>query len=132
MALTDSLDAFERTLGAVEDRCHKLGPQLITYAIPLQYFTLKRNKFTRINYFTGFGKYQIVSYSADTEYRMVNRYIPNIHGDSIKTKPNCLCHIYLILDHIIKKLSRYLDSSTKNMIPTYHNILFNRYKDMSF
>jgi len=28
----------------------------------------------------------------------------NIQGDSIKIKPNCLCHIYLILDHIITKL----------------------------
>src|SRR6218665_3953493 len=37
LSLTDSLDAFERILGAVEDRCHKLGLQLITitYAIPL-------------------------------------------------------------------------------------------------
>src|SRR6218665_1041686 len=42
LALTDSLDAFERILGAVEDRCHKLGPRLITYAIPLQYFNLKK------------------------------------------------------------------------------------------
>jgi len=50
-----------------------------------------------------------------------------LHGVSIKkTKPNCLCHIYLILDHIIIKLCRYLDHSTKNMIPTYRNILFNR------
>jgi len=30
------------------------------------------------------------------------------------------------------KLFRYLDNSTKNMIPSYRNILFNRYKDMSF
>jgi len=34
--------------------------------------------------------------------------------------------LYLILGHIIIKLSRYLDHSTKNMIPTYRNILFNR------
>ena len=35
-------------------------------------------------------------------------------------------------DHIILKLSRILDNSTKNMIQTYRNILFNRQKDMSF
>jgi len=49
-----------------------------------------------------------------------------IHGDSIKTKPISLCHIYLILNNIIIKLSRYLDNSTKNMNLTYRNILFNR------
>jgi len=49
-----------------------------------------------------------------------------IHGDSIKCKPNCLCHIYLIPDHIILKLSRYLENSTNIMIPIHHNILFNR------
>src|SRR6218665_3151898 len=31
-----------------------------------------------------------------------------IHGVSIKAKPNCLCHICLMPDHIILKLSRYL------------------------
>ena len=36
-----------------------------------------------------------------------------LQGDSI-TKPNCLCHVYFILDHIIIKLSRYLDNSTRN------------------
>jgi len=41
-----------------------------------------------------------------------------IHGDSIKCKPNCLCHIYFILDLIMIKLSRYLDNSTRNMIST--------------
>ncbi len=24
----------------------------------------------------------------------------NLHGDSIKRKPNCLCHMYLMPDHI--------------------------------
>jgi len=33
-------------------------------------------KFIRINYFTGSELYRVVRYSADTEYRMVNRYIP--------------------------------------------------------
>jgi len=28
-------------------------------------------------------------------------------------------------DHIIIKLSRYLEKSTKNMIPTHRSILFN-------
>jgi len=37
-----------------------------------------------------------------------------VHGDSIKSKPNCLCHIYLMLDHITLKLSRYLENSTNN------------------
>ena len=46
-----------------------------------------------------------------------------IHGDSIKTKPNWLCHIYLIPDHIILKLFRYSEYWTNNMIPTFHNIL---------
>jgi len=27
-------------------------------------------------------------------------------------------------DHVILKLSRYLENSTNNMIPTHHNILF--------
>src|SRR6218665_305435 len=58
-------------------------------------------------------------------YTQNNVYL-SLHGDSIKTKPNCFCHIYLILYHIIIKLSRYLDNSTRNMIPTYQNILFNR------
>jgi len=34
-------------------------------------------------------------------------------------------------DHIILKLSRYLDNSTTNMVPTHHNILFNRQEDLS-
>jgi len=50
----------------------------------------------------------------------------NLHGDSIKSKPNCLCHIYLTLDHIILTLSGYVENSTKNTIPTYRKILFNR------
>ena len=29
---------------------------------------------------------------------------------SIKTKPNCLCHIYRMPDRIILKLSRYLEN----------------------
>ena len=33
-----------------------------------------------------------------------------IHDVSIKTKPNCLCHIYLLSDGIILKLSRYLEN----------------------
>ena len=33
-------------------------------------------------------------------------------------------------DHIILKLSRYLENSTNNMIPTYRNILFIKQKDM--
>jgi len=33
--------------------------------------------------------------------------------------------MYLIFDHIIIKLLRYLDNSAKYMIPTYRNILFN-------
>ena len=32
-----------------------------------------------------------------------------VHGVSIKTKPNCVCHIYLMPDRIIPKLSRYLE-----------------------
>ena len=35
---------------------------------------------------------------------------PIIHGVSIKTKPNCLCHIYLMPDHIILNLARYLEN----------------------
>jgi len=55
-----------------------------------------------------------------------------IHVDSIKSKPNRLCHIYLTPPvHIILKLSRYLENSTNKMIPTYRNILFNRSKDKS-
>src|SRR6218665_3019058 len=42
-----------------------------------------------------------------------------------KSKPNCLWHIYLMLDHILLKLFTYLENSTKNMIPTHRNILFN-------
>jgi len=49
-----------------------------------------------------------------------------IHGDSIKSKPNCLCHIYLMPDHIMLKLPRYLDNSSNNNIPAHRNILFNR------
>src|SRR6218665_1879544 len=37
-----------------------------------------------------------------------NVMIYNLHGVSIKTKPNCLCHIYRMPDRIILKLSRYL------------------------
>jgi len=57
-------------------------------------------------------------------YKLVipSMYYSILNGDSIKTKPNCLCHKYLILDHIIMTLSKYLDNSTKNMIPTYRNI----------
>src|SRR6218665_2988356 len=47
-----------------------------------------------------------------------------IHDDSIKSKPNCLCHIYLIPDHIISKLSRCLENSTNNTIPECRNICF--------
>ena len=54
-----------------------------------------------------------------------------IHGDSIKTKPNCLCHIYLMPDHIILKLSSYLENWTNKMIPTIRNILFSRLKDLN-
>src|SRR6218665_1727804 len=50
----------------------------------------------------------------------------NVHGGSMKSKPNCLCHIYLMPDRIIPKLSRYLENSIKNMIPTHGNILFNK------
>src|SRR6218665_514922 len=46
----------------------------------------------------------------------------SLHGGSVKTKPNCLCHIYLMPNHIILKLSRYLENSTSNMIPTHRNI----------
>jgi len=52
-------------------------------------------------------------------------------GGSIKSKPNCVCQIYLILYYIILKLSRYLENSTNNNIPTHRNILFNRLKDVS-
>src|SRR6218665_1891572 len=48
-------------------------------------------------------------------------YKRDIHGGSIKTKPNCLCHIYSILDRTILKFYRYLENSTSNMIPTNHN-----------
>ena len=41
-------------------------------------------------------------------------------------------YILFLIIIIIMKLSRYLFNSTKNMIPTYLNILFNRLKDMSF
>jgi len=65
-------------------------------------------------------------------YPKVTRKIKaDIRGDSIKREPNCLCHIYLKPDHIILKLSRYLENSTKNMIPTFRNILFNTSKDTS-
>src|SRR6218665_1703981 len=50
----------------------------------------------------------------------------HIHGGSIKSKPNCLCHIYLMPDHIILKLSRYLENTINNMIPIHRSILFNR------
>ena len=43
----------------------------------------------------------------------------------MKSKPNGLCHIYLVPDHIIIKLSRYVENSTKDMIPKHRNILFN-------
>src|SRR6218665_3406533 len=36
-----------------------------------------------------------------------------------------LCHINLVSHHIKQKFSRYLENSTKNMIPTHRNILFN-------
>src|SRR6218665_11850 len=39
-----------------------------------------------------------------------NVMIYNLHGVSIKTKPNCLCHIYRMPDRIILKLSRYLEN----------------------
>jgi len=55
-----------------------------------------------------------------------------LHGGSIKSKPNWLCQIYLMPDETILKLDRYLENSIKNKIPTHHNILFNRQKDMSF
>jgi len=45
----------------------------------------------------------------------------------LKGKPNCLHHIiYLMLNHVILKLSRYLSNSTNNTIPTHRNILFIR------
>src|SRR6218665_99797 len=47
-----------------------------------------------------------------------------IHGGSVKSKPKkCLCHKYVMRDRIILKLSRNLDNSTKNIIPTHCNIL---------
>jgi len=49
-----------------------------------------------------------------------------IDGGSMKSKPNCLCYIYVMPDHIILKLSRYLDNSTKNMIPTHCKMLSDR------
>ena len=55
----------------------------------------------------------------------------DMHGDSIKSQPNCLCHIYLIPDRNILKLLRHLDNSTNNKIPTHRNIVFNRLKDMN-
>jgi len=54
-----------------------------------------------------------------------------VHGDSIKSKPNCLCYINIMLDDIILKLSRCLENSTNNMISAHRNILFNRLKDVS-
>ena len=42
------------------------------------------------------------------------------HGDAIKSKPSWLVfmsYIYLMTDHILK-LSKYLENSTNNMIPT--------------
>jgi len=48
--------------------------------------------------------------------RLIDRFDPfavlgicHIHGVSIKTKPGCLYHIYLMPDRIILKLSRYLE-----------------------
>src|SRR6218665_80755 len=52
----------------------------------------------------------------------------NIHGDSIKSKPNCLYHTYPKPDHIVLKLSRYSENATNNVIPAHRNVLFNRYK----
>src|SRR6218665_136502 len=40
-------------------------------------------------------------------------------------------HIYRLPDHIIIKLSRYLENSTKNMVPAHCNTLFNSLKVMS-
>jgi len=59
-----------------------------------------------------------------SEDKKLETYQP-ISTGSLKNKPNCLCHIYLMPDHIILKLSRYLENSTNNKIPTHHNILFN-------
>jgi len=64
-------------------------------------------------------------------YCYTHTHIYSIHGGSVKSKPSCLCHIYLMPNHIIRKLSRYWENSTNNMIPTYRNILFNREKDMN-
>ena len=47
-----------------------------------------------------------------------NLFLMLIHGGSMKSKPNCLRHICLMSDHIIIKLARYLENSTKDMIPT--------------
>jgi len=40
-------------------------------------FYFGKIKITWFNYFTESGKYWVVRYSADTEYRMVNWYIRN-------------------------------------------------------
>ena len=53
----------------------------------------------------------------------------SLHGVSIKTKPNCLCHTYRMSDRIILKLSRYLENWTNNIMPTFRDILFSRYED---
>src|SRR6218665_1257041 len=37
----------------------------------------------------------------------------------------CHSHVYLTPDHVILKLSRYLDNSTSKNFPTHRNILFN-------
>jgi len=49
----------------------------------------------------------------------------DIHGGSMKSKPNGLSYIYLLPDHSIIKLPRYLDNSTKNVIPAHRHTLFN-------
>src|SRR6218665_1004278 len=64
-------------------------------------------------------------------FRHTAAWVYYLHGGSMKSKPNCLCHIYLMHDHIKLKLSRELENSTKNMITASHNLLFNRSKDMS-
>jgi len=66
-----------------------------------------------------------------THHQALLCYAINLHSDSIKSKPNCLCHKYLTSDHIRLKLSSCLENSTNNMIPKYRNILLNRYKDTS-
>ncbi len=45
-----------------------------------------------------------------------------VHGGSVKSKPNCLCHIYLMPNQIILRLSRYLENSTINMTPRYCSV----------